>query len=118
MTLALEPSQLKTVCAILRRRVPHAAVFVFGSRAAGSPKPHADLDLLLRADEPIDPLTFAELCADFEESDLPFRVDVLDYHTTDPAFLRLILPQCILISDHEPIHHAHQPNRPASSGQH
>lgn len=117
MTLVLEPRHRAIVCAIVRRRAPSARVFVFGSRATGTPKPHADLDLLLRAEAPLDPLAVAELCADFEESDLPFRVDVLDYHTTDPAFLRLILPHCIPLEEtDEQIHHLDQQDRPVAGG--
>jgi len=99
MTVHLTPEQLRLVWQILRRHVPHAQAFVFGSRAGRQPKPHADLDLLLRAEGPLDPYRFAELCLDFEDSDLPFRVDVLDYHCTAPDFLARIEPDCIPLPD-------------------
>ncbi len=95
MTLSLETRHLNIVREILRRHAPQAQAYVFGSRAAGHAKPHSDLDLLLREDGPIDPRRFAALCADFEDSDLPFRVDVLDYHLIDPDFARRIQPDCV-----------------------
>ncbi len=101
MTVHLTPEQLRLVWHILRRHAPHAQVFVFGSRAGHRPKPHADLDLLLRAEGPIDPYRFAELCLDFEDSDLPFRVDVLDYHRTDPDFLARIASDCVPLPDEQ-----------------
>lgn len=93
--LHLDPEHLRIVLEILHRHAPTAQAYVFGSRAAGHAKPHSDLDLLLREAGPIAPLRFADLCADFEDSDLPFRVDVLDYHTTDVDFLRRIAPTCV-----------------------
>ncbi len=59
------------------------------------------LDLLLRAEGPIDPYRFAELCLDFEDSDLPFRVDVLDYYRTDPDFLARIAFDCVPLPDEQ-----------------
>ena len=98
MTLNLETRHLNMVREILRRHAPRAQACVFGSRAGVRAKPHSDLDLLLREDGPIEPRRFAVLCAEFEDSDLPFRVDVLDYHQIDPEFARRILPDCIPIS--------------------
>lgn len=91
----LEPEHLRIVLEILRRYAPGAQAYVFGSRAGDRAKPYSDLDLLLREAGPIDPYRFAALCADFEDADLPFRVDVLDYHQTDLAFLQRIAPECI-----------------------
>jgi len=102
MTLNLETRHLKIVREILRRHAPQAQVYVFGSRAGARAKPHSDLDLLLREDGPIDPRRLAVLCAELEDSDLPFRVDVLDYHQIDPDFARRILPDCVPIPTTEP----------------
>jgi len=114
----LAPEHVQIVRAILRQHAPRAQAFVFGSRAGRQPKPHADLDLLLREDGPIDSHRFAALCADLEDSDLPFRVDVLDYHYTDPAFLARIAPDCIPFpSSDEPIHHLDQQDRPTACGE-
>ncbi|MCS7056254.1 MAG: nucleotidyltransferase domain-containing protein [Thermoflexales bacterium] len=96
----LDPAHLRIVLRILRRHAPDAQAYVFGSRAGKQAKPHSDLDLLLREGGPIAPLRFAALCADFEDSDLPFRVDVLDYHLTDPDFLQRIAPECVPLPAH------------------
>jgi predicted nucleotidyltransferase len=116
-TIHLKPEHLRIVRSILRQHAPRARAFVFGSRAGRQPKPHADLDLLLREDGPIDSYRFAALCADFEDSDLPFRVDVLDYHCTDPAFLARIEPDCIPLPDDEPIYDFDQQDRSTACGE-
>ena len=52
-------------------------VALFGSRAQGKPQPYSDVDLVLYGE--IDDRTRDRLCGLFEESSLPFKVDVLVY---------------------------------------
>jgi len=61
-------------------------VRVFGSRASGRAKPYSDLDLVIIG-EPVDDATRATLALAFEESDLPFRVDLI-YWPDAPEGLR------------------------------
>ncbi|HET7662231.1 MAG TPA: nucleotidyltransferase domain-containing protein [Rhodanobacteraceae bacterium] len=62
---------------ILQRHFPDRKVHVFGSRAHGRTKPWSDLDLAILGEAPLDDLPLAEARADFEESDLPFQVDLV-----------------------------------------
>ncbi|HEX7338818.1 MAG TPA: nucleotidyltransferase domain-containing protein [Rhodanobacteraceae bacterium] len=64
------------VSRILHRRFPDRQARIFGSRANGSAKPWSDLDLVILGSQPVNDLALAEARADFEESDLPFRVDL------------------------------------------
>lgn len=67
--------------------VPLAAVFVFGSRVHGrNVKAFSDLDLCIRGDEPLPADTLLQLSIAFADSDLPIKVDVIDWATTKPAF--------------------------------
>jgi predicted nucleotidyltransferase len=85
--LEIRPQDLKIVQDIVKRVLPEGTkVFVFGSRAQGVTKRASDLDLAIEADTP---LTFKEsaILADaFEESDLPYKVDVVDLKTVGAAF--------------------------------
>ena len=51
-------------------------VWIFGSRANGKPRADSDLDLLF--DPPLSLETRAKLSEDFEESNLPFDVDLVN----------------------------------------
>jgi predicted nucleotidyltransferase len=51
---------------------------------------HSDLDLVIRADKPLTLLHLANLSEAFSESDLPFKVDVVDWATTQENFRRII----------------------------
>lgn len=78
------------VCRILRRHVPGRIVRVFGSRVQGTAKPFSDLDLAIMGDEPLDFRTHAALKDAFAESNLPFRVDLVDWATTSDIFKGII----------------------------
>lgn len=76
--LDLSAHQLALVRALLRQRFPHRTVRAFGSRVAGGARPFSDLDLVIMGPDPVPDLDMALLRADFEDSDLPFQVDLLE----------------------------------------
>jgi type I restriction enzyme S subunit len=76
----LRPGEWEIIREILRRHVPDREVWAFGSRANQTAKKFSDLDLAILGDQPLTLSTLAELADDFSESDLPFKVDILDEH--------------------------------------
>ena len=75
--LDLTPAQKALVCKIVDAHLHRQRVRAFGSRANGAAKPFSDLDLLV-----LGPALEAGLRGTleeaFDESDLPFRVDIVD----------------------------------------
>lgn len=87
----LRPDHAKIVHEIIARHLPAGvSVRVFGSRAKWTAKPHSDLDLALKGKEPLPRSVLGDLAEAFSESDLPFRVDVVDWHTVAPSFQAVI----------------------------
>ena len=86
----LSPDHLSTVKAILAEHVPECEVRAFGSRATWTAKDYSDLDLALVGEEPLDWTTLGRLKEAFEESDLPMRVDVLDWRAISESFRNVI----------------------------
>lgn len=85
----LTPAQLQTVRAVLARHLPDGTVWAFGSRVHGRHlKPFSDLDLAVLTPLSVDQL--AALRSAFTESDLPFRVDLIDMEATEHEFRRII----------------------------
>jgi predicted nucleotidyltransferase len=86
----IKPSDLDIVTTILRRQVPDREVLVFGSRVTGKAKPFSDLDLAVMGDQPLSSTVLGQLHDEFDESTLPFKVDIVDWATTNPAFKQII----------------------------
>lgn len=89
--LAVGPAELAEVRAILARCVPAGYVVnAFGSRARGTAKPWSDLDLVVEGPAALSIASLAELAEAFEDSALPWKVDVVDRATVSPEFAAII----------------------------
>lgn len=86
----LHPGDLAIIRRILSQHVPGAQVRVFGSRVAGTSRKYSDLDIAIMSGEKLTLETQAALTAAFQESDLPFRVDVIDWHGISGEFRKRI----------------------------
>ena len=86
----VNPNHLETVTRILAGQVPECEVRAFGSRVTWTAKDYSDLDLAVVGDRALDSDALRLLKEAFEESDLPFRVDVLDWYAISPAFQKVI----------------------------
>lgn len=95
--LAVEPRHWAMVQAILRQHIPGREVWAFGSRVNGQPKPFSDLDLAVLGEEPVSVAQLAQLTEAFSDSDLPWRVDVIDWATTSESFRALIAAQKLTV---------------------
>jgi type I restriction enzyme S subunit len=89
----LNPTYLETIKGILARHVPECEVRAFGSRVTWTAKDYSDLDLAVVGAHALNSDTLRGLRDAFEESDLPFRVDVVDWHAIGPAFRKVIEKQ-------------------------
>lgn len=86
----IRPDHWAMVQDILQKHVPQYEVWAFGSRAKWTAKDHSDLDLCIKTDKPLDFKTLALMEEDFSESDLPWKVDVVDWATTSESFRKII----------------------------
>jgi predicted nucleotidyltransferase len=94
----LESQYLKMVKNILQKNLSREAkVFVFGSRANNKAKKFSDLDLAISTPREISLTVFANLRSSFEESDLPYKVDIIDLNAIDQSFRKNIEPDLIMI---------------------
>ena len=88
--LQLKNDELNLVLQILQTYIPEYDVWVFGSRACGNARQYSDLDLVIMTNSPMQLDTKADLTDAFSESDLPFKVDVVDWATTSQGFRKII----------------------------
>lgn len=82
-TIALTAEQLQTVREILRRHIPDAAVWAYGSRVKGTATDKSDLDMVAFSNVE---KQIQSLREDFDESNLPFRVDIFAWDQIPEQF--------------------------------
>jgi predicted nucleotidyltransferase len=115
--LDIQPRHLETVKAILQEFVPEIEVRAFGSRVRGTAARYSDLDLTLVADQKIDRQKLYRLEDAFSQSNLPFRVDVLDWQRISSAFQQVIERAYVLVQQgcYDNVHQKPQNRRPAQA---
>ena len=86
----IAPRDWADVVRILHEQVPDTEVWAFGSRAKRNPKPYSDLDLALITRQPLSLDQLASITDAFATSDLPIRVDLVDWAYLSEAFRKLI----------------------------
>ena len=97
----LRPDHWIVVREILKRHVPDRDVLAFGSRATWTAKHHSDLDLAILGDEPLSLDMMSMLAEAFGESDLPFKVDVVDWAHADDAFRSIVRRDGVAVQNQE-----------------
>jgi len=75
-----------TIKSILEAQVPDCEVRAFGSRVTWTAKDHSDLDLVIVGSGKLENGKLDHVKRAMEESSLPFRVDVLDWHRISREF--------------------------------
>lgn len=69
--------------------------YMFGSRITPSAKKFSDIDLFYRDEIP--EAVLRQLEEDCEESDLPYRVDFVNYASCDPEFRMILSKKYVII---------------------
>lgn len=96
--VAIESNYLNEITSILTRALHGKAcvLYLFGSRAAGTHNPVSDFDIGVSSS---DDLRY-ELSAAremLEESDIPFKVDVVELQSVSEEFKRKVMTQGVLL---------------------
>ncbi len=69
---------------------------VFGSRATGRARRYSDVDVGM-AGEPLGPAALDRVCEVLEESELPYRVDVVNLADTPESFREVALAGAVAL---------------------
>ena len=92
--MKVDDNELKIVQQILHKNLPEYSVWAFGSRVHGRQlKPFSDLDLAIITTVPLTPERYQALLDAFNDSNLPFKVDVVDWARISASFQSIILEQ-------------------------
>lgn len=85
MTLNITLNQRELLLQLLKQFLPDVGVWAFGSRVKDSARPSSDLDLVVFI-EPSQRARVSVLQEALEESNLPFRIDLLIWDEIPESF--------------------------------
>lgn len=68
----------------------NAKLYIFGSRAKGSHKEFSDIDIAIDTHKKIPDDILLKIILEFEESTLPYEVDIVDLNSVSDNFKSLI----------------------------
>ena len=88
----ISEQEMTIVCDIIQRYAADCEVLAFGSRYKGNHKKFSDLDLafIAPAGAKLGLKRAGQLEDAFSESDLPYRVDVVDYNGLSEGFRKIV----------------------------
>ena len=108
----IRADHLRIVHDVLARYLPDGVrVWVFGSRATWMTKDSSDLDLALEADGDIPAQSLSALETAFEDSELPFAVDIVDTKRIGARFKRIVVEQRVALPENEGLRATHSSRR-------
>jgi predicted nucleotidyltransferase len=95
----LDSHTLKTVKEIVGSYLPNSSynAFIFGSRVTGSNRPFSDIDLGILGPKPLPTKNYISLVQALEDSDIPYRTDVVDFASVSDRFKRQALTKTIAL---------------------
>jgi predicted nucleotidyltransferase len=98
--IAVSDAEWKIIQNIFDKYIPNFEVWAFGSRARFTQKPFSDLDIAVINNVPIELSKMADLHNAFTDSDLPYKVDIVDWQNTAKDFQDLIRLDHVVIQKH------------------
>ena len=101
MPIDVSQDHLKIVESILKKYIPNRRVIAFGSRVNGTARKTSDLDLCIMGDEHVSFKLLSNLRDEFSLSNLPYKVDLIDWTTVASDFRKIIMTNAAEVQGNE-----------------
>jgi uncharacterized protein len=87
----IDEAYKKILLKIITQEVPGCRIFLFGSRARGTHHSGSDIDVALDAGARIAISSIGRMKEAIEGSNIPFFVDIVDFHAISPEMRQEII---------------------------
>lgn len=88
--IAASSEEFEIIINILNAHIKKGKVYAFGSRYKNNNRKFSDFDIAIDTGEKLS-FEFLNILKDaFEESDLPYRVDIIDYNNISDKFKKIV----------------------------
>ena len=96
MNHGIEEEFKQKIIAILSALFPKAEIYLFGSRARGTQSPRSDIDIALKEEKKISRSAIGEIISMFENSCIPYKIQIVDFNAVSDAMRKSITDEGIL----------------------
>ena len=88
--ISVSSKEFDIIINILHSHIKKGKVYAFGSRHKNNNRKFSDLDIAIDTGEKLS-FEFLNILKDaFEENDLPYRVDIIDYNNISDKFKKIV----------------------------
>jgi uncharacterized protein len=84
------------IISVISALIPGVKIYLFGSRARGTNAEWADIDLALDAGKPLPPRDVDEVKSMFGESNIMYKIDVVDFNQINDVMKKQILSERVI----------------------
>ncbi|MFA5999084.1 MAG: nucleotidyltransferase domain-containing protein [Candidatus Babeliales bacterium] len=84
------------IIAVISALMPDVKIYLFGSRARGTNRPMADIDIALDGGKELSRADVDEIKSMFKESNIMYVIDVVDFHSITELMQKQILEDRVI----------------------
>lgn len=95
--IQLSSKQVDLIKSVLQKNFGNADFWIYGSRVKGNAKKFSDVDIIIKGRKIFTIFDIGRAKTDLAESDLPYLVDIIDWHSVTEGFLETIKPDLVKI---------------------
>jgi len=94
--MMLDEQYQKKIVGLIAALLPDVKIYLFGSRAREKNHERSDIDIALVADQKLDIAVIGEVREVVNATNIPYKIDVVDFHRVYPAMQEMILKEGVL----------------------
>ena len=96
MNNQLDEKIKQKIIAVISALMPDVKIYLFGSRARGTNRPMADIDIALDGGKELSRADVDEIKSMFKESNIMYVIDVVDFHSITELMQKQILEDRVI----------------------
>ncbi len=86
----LDKKYIDFVRSVICKYLDNADIYIFGSRAKNEYKEYSDIDIVIDGGAPLDKEKLLNINIELTESNIPYKVDVIDFFDITESFKNFI----------------------------
>lgn len=96
MKTTIDTSYQQKIIHLIIALHPEVKIYLFGSQATGTQVHGSDIDIALDAGKPMNRAEVGEVREILNATDIPYKIDVVDFHNVPEAMQKMILKEGIV----------------------